>query len=83
MTRLPHWAWVFIVLCAAAGFLTVSRISAVQGAISFGAAIACVMVARDQTKPTKLRLLVCLSITAVCGLSSLALMILHTAIHKT
>ncbi|HLF92382.1 MAG TPA: hypothetical protein VJB14_02905 [Planctomycetota bacterium] len=59
--KMPGWAWVFIVLCAAIPVITLG--GAIPGAIGGGAAAGCAGVSRIQTLSTAARVGICIGIT--------------------
>ena len=68
--RVPFWAWLFVAACGAVlTFASNNVLSTLQILVGFCGAIACVWIAQDTTKPTHLRVLLCVSISVMCWLA--------------
>ncbi len=60
---LPGWAWLFIVGCL--GILVVFLGGLIPAACAFGGAAICAALARDPSRPTNVRVALCLAVTVL------------------
>lgn len=61
---IPRWAWAFVLACIAIPISTLGGVLWI--AMGLGSAFACTNVARDETRPLKMRIMQCGVITLVC-----------------
>jgi len=75
VTRIPSWAWLFAFICAVTVLLTGAPLSVIQGMVGVAGAISCLFISQDLSKPTHLRVLLCLAVVGVSWLIFTALLI--------
>lgn len=67
-TRVPPWTWGFVLACGLTVALTGSPLSTIQGMAGVIGAAICFFVARDASKSTSLRVMICLGVLVVSWL---------------
>jgi hypothetical protein len=60
----PLWTWAFVVACALIPIVSLG--GAIPGAIGFGGAAGCYAIAKDDSKETATRVLLCIGVTVLC-----------------
>jgi hypothetical protein len=71
--QLPHWAWIFMVLCILIPILTLG--GAIPALLGFGGASGCAMIAKKRTLSFKSKLTLCLSITVISWVLTILLIV--------